>query len=313
MSEYKLTNIRGVGPIIAEKLKEAGFTTVESVAVAPARLIAELLGISEERAVKITQAARELIGIRFMSAEEYYEKRRKVEYISTGCRALDDMLGGGVETSAITEFVGEFGTGKTQICHQLSVMVQLPREQGGLEARAVYIDTEGTFRPERIIQIANYRGIEPRKALKNIIYAKAYNSDHQMLLVDELRDLIPRENIRLVIIDSLVSHFRSEYPGRELLAARQQKLNKHVHQLLRIADVYNVAVVVTNQVLAMPDTFFGNPLRPAGGNIIAHGCTYRIWLRKGRGNQRLARIFDSPNHPEVEVAFVITSNGVEDV
>ena len=233
--------------------------------------------------------------------------------ISTGCRSLDDMLGGGVETGAVTEFVGEFGTGKTQICHQLSVTVQLPADMGGLEAGAIYIDTEGTFRPERIIQIASYRGIEPKKALKNIIYARAYNSDHQILLIDEVRKIIPEKNIRLLILDSLVGHFRSEYPGREFLAVRQQKLNKHVHQLLEIADIFNIAVVVTNQVLSVPDTFFGNPLRPAGGNIVAHGCTYRVWLRKGKDNRRLARIFDSPSHPEVEVVFQITENGVEDV
>jgi len=233
--------------------------------------------------------------------------------ISTGCRSLDDMLGGGVETGAVTEFVGEFGTGKTQICHQLSVTVQLPADMGGLEAGAIYIDTEGTFRPERIIQIASYRGIEPKKALKNIIYARAYNSDHQILLIDEVRKIIPEKNIRLLILDSLVGHFRSEYPGREFLAVRQQKLNKHVHQLLEIADIFNIAVVVTNQVLSVPDTFFGNPLRPAGGNIVAHGCTYRVWLRKGKDNRRLARIFVSPSHPEVEVVFQITENGVEDV
>jgi len=311
--EHRVIDIKGIGPALAEKLREAGFTSVESIAVTPARVLAEILGVSEARAIKISQNARELLGIKFMSAEEYYEYRKNISYISTGCRSLDDMLGGGVETGAVTEFVGEFGTGKTQICHQLSVTVQLPADMGGLEAGAIYIDTEGTFRPERIIQIASYRGIEPKKALKNIIYARAYNSDHQILLIDEVRKIIPEKNIRLLILDSLVGHFRSEYPGREFLAVRQQKLNKHVHQLLEIADIFNIAVVVTNQVLSVPDTFFGNPLRPAGGNIVAHGCTYRVWLRKGKDNRRLARIFDSPSHPEVEVVFQITENGVEDV
>jgi len=313
MSSLSLIQIKGIGPVLAEKLREAGFTTVESVAVAPARLLADVLGISEEKAAKIAQAARELLGIKFVTAEEYYKERCKISYISTGCKALDEMLGGGIETGAITEFVGEFGTGKTQICHQLCVMVQLPPEKGGLSAGAVYIDTEGTFRPERIIQIARYRGLDTKQALQNIIYARAYNSDHQMLLVDELRKIIPEKNIKLVVIDNLVSHFRAEYPGREYLALRQQKLNKHVHQLLRLADIYDVAVVVTNQVVANPDVIFGNPLRPAGGNIVAHGCTYRIWLRRGQNNRRIARIFDSPKHPEVEVVFAITENGIEDV
>jgi len=311
--EYRVIDIKGVGPALAEKLREAGFSTVESIAVTPARILAELLGISETRAIKITQNARELLGIKFMRLRLDHIKCIESSHISTGCVSLDDMLGGGVETGAVTEFVGEFGTGKTQLCHQLSVMVQLPVDRGGLEAGAVYIDTEGTFRPERIVQIASYRGIDPRKALKNIIYARAYNSDHQMLLIDEVRKFISEKNVKLLIVDSLVGHFRSEYPGREFLAVRQQKLNKHVHQLLEIADIFNIAVVVTNQVLAVPDTFFGNPLRPAGGNIVAHGCTYRIWLRKGKENTRLARIFDSPNHPEIEVVFKITENGIEDV
>ncbi len=312
-SKVDLTRIKGVGPVTAEKLAEAGFATVEKIAVAPARLIAEILGIAEERAAEITRAAREIIGLKFMTAEEYFEAREQVAYVTTGCRALDDLLGGGVETGAVTELVGEFGTGKTQLCHQLCVTVQLPREEGGLEAGAVYIDTEGTFRPERIVQMASRFNLEPRKALRNIVYARAYNTDHQMLLVDEAQQFIVEKNLRLLIVDSLVSHFRAEYPGRELLLARQQKLNRHVHQLLKLADLYNVAVIVTNQVIANPDTIYGNPLVPAGGNIVAHGCTYRIWIRRSQGNKRIARIFDSPKHPEAEAVFTITEQGIEDI
>jgi len=313
MTEHEITDIRGVGKATAQKLKEAGFTTVESIAVTPARVLAEVLGISEERAARIAQAARELLGIRFITAEEYWDKRQNVQYISTGCKALDDLLGGGIETQAVTEFVGEFGAGKTQLCHQLCVMVQLPLEKGGLNAKAVYIDTEGTFRPERIIQIAEYRELDPRQALRNIIYARAYSSDHQMLLVDELKEIVPRENIKLIVVDSLISHFRSEYPGRENLAVRQQKLNRHVHQLIKLADVYNLAVVVTNQVLANPEAFFGDSTRPAGGHVVAHGCTYRIWLRKSKDGRRIAKIFDSPKHPESEAVFMITEAGIVDI
>jgi DNA repair protein RadA len=191
-------------------------------------------------------------------------------------------------------------------------MVQLPEDKGGLNAKALYVDTENTFRPERIMQIAKYRGLDPQEALRNILYARAYNSDHQMMIIEESRKIIERENIGLIVIDSLVAHFRSEYPGRENLAERQQKLNHHIAQLLRIADIYNAAVVVTNQVVAQPDVFFGNPLKPAGGNVIAHGATYRIWLRKGKENVRIAKIFDSPYHPEREVTFRITEEGVVD-
>ncbi|MGC9130518.1 MAG: DNA repair and recombination protein RadA, partial [Pyrobaculum sp.] len=213
---------------------------------------------------------------------------------------------------AVTEVVGEFGSGKTQLCHQLAVMVQLPEDRGGLGAKAIYIDTENTFRPERIMQIAKARGLDPDQALHNIFYARAYSSDHQMILVDQAKSIIKQHNVALLVVDSVIAHFRSEFPGRENLAERQQKLNKHVADLLRLADAYDVAVVITNQVMAQPDVFFGNPLRPAGGNILAHGATYRLWLRKSKENIRIAKIFDSPYHPEGEVSFRITEEGLVD-
>ena len=200
----------------------------------------------------------------------------------------------------------------TQFCHQLAVMVQLPEERGGLSARAIYLDTENTFRPERVLQIAKFRGLDPHKALRNILYARAYSSDHQMMLINEAKKWIKEKNVRLIIIDSLISHFRAEYPGRENLAERQQKLNQHIAQLLRVADLYEVAVVVTNQVLAQPDVFFGNPLKPAGGNVVAHSATYRLWIRKSKENVRIARVFDSPYHPEREATFRIAEEGITD-
>jgi len=304
--------IEGVSSLTAQKLRAAGYTTARDVAFASVREIAEIIG-NEERARQIIMAAQKLIGLQpFITAYELYEKRRGIKRISTGAKSLDDLLGGGIETKAITELVGEFGVGKTQLCHQLSVMVQLPEEKGGLNAKALYIDTENTFRPERIMQIAKYRGLDPQEALKNVLYARAYSSDHQIMIVDEARKLIEKENIKLIIIDSLVSHFRAEYPGRENLAERQQKLNHHISQLLKIADIYNIAVVVTNQVMAQPDAFFTNPLKPVGGNVVAHGATYRVWIRKGKENVRIAKIFDSPYHPEREVTFRITEEGVVD-
>jgi DNA repair protein RadA len=307
-----LRDIEGIGPATEAKLKEAGYLTIESIAAASAKEIADLTGLSLDKAMEITKAARQALGISFITADEFYQKRQAVGYISTGSRALDNLLGGGIETKAVTELIGEFGSGKTQLCHQLSVNVQLPKEKGGLNGKAAYIDTEGTFRPERIIQMAQAKGLDPKNTLNNIIYARAYNSDHQVLLIRELRERIPEENIKLVVIDSLVSHFRSEYPGRENLVVRQQKLNKHVHDLLTIAEIYDVAVVVTNQIVSSPDVFFGNPNKPAGGNIVAHGCTYRIVIRKSKENKRIARILDSPMHPEVETVFAISEEGITD-
>jgi len=308
-----IEDLEGIGPATLSKLREAGYDTLESLAVVPPRELAELTGLSLERAIEITSTARKALGVTFMTAEEFYKKRQTIGRISTGSRALDNLLGGGIETKAVTELIGEFGSGKTQLCHQLSVNVQLPKEKGGLNGKAAYIDTEGTFRPERIIQMAQAKGLDPKNTLNNIIYARAYNSDHQVLLIRELRGKIEKENIKLVVVDSLVGHFRSEYPGRELLAVRQQKLNKHVHELLTLADVYDAAVVVTNQIVTSPDMFLANPNKPAGGNIVAHGCTYRVMIRKSKENIRIARILDSPMHPEIESAFVINESGIGDI
>jgi len=311
--KYDLEDVEGIGPATAEKLREIGITTVEALAVTPVRTLVELAELSEEKAALITQKARELLNIKFTTAKDVLVRRREVGYLTTGCRALDSLLGRGLETQSITELIGEFGSGKTQICHQLCVTVQLPKESGGLEGRALFIDSEGTFRPERVIQIAKTFHLDPDDALGNIIYARAYNSDHQILLAEEAMKIVPEQNIKLIVVDSVISHFRSEYPGREALAMRQQKLNRHLHQLLRIADIYNIVIVVTNQIQAAPDVFFGNPNKPAGGNILAHGSTYRIWLRKSKENRRIARIIDSPMHPESECIFSITNTGICDV
>jgi len=308
-----LEEVRGIGPALADKLRRAGIISIEQLAITPPAIISEVTGLSIERASRLCESARELLNISFMTADEYLERRMKVGRITTGCKALDELLGGGIETLAITEFVGEYGAGKTQLAHQLSITVQLPRSGGGLDGAALYIDTEGTFRPERILQIAPRFGLDGREALRRIIFARAYNSDHQMLIVDEAPKVIEEHDVKLIIVDSLIGHFRGEYTGREMLAPRQQKLNRHIHQLLALADAYNLAVVVTNQVMANPAAFFTNPQMPTGGHIVAHGCTYRIWLRKSKGGKRIARIFDSPMHPEREAVFKICDEGITDV
>jgi DNA repair protein RadA len=254
-----------------------------------------------------------MLNIGFVSAQEFLEQRKAISTVTTGTKNLDQLLGGGIETRGITEFFGEFRTGKTQICHQISVTVQLPEEKGGLNGEAVYIDTEGTFRPERIVQVATKLELDPKDALKKVVYARAYNSDHQLYLSQNIDGLITKgKNIKLIIVDSMVGHFRSEYIGRGMLAERQQKLNKHLHTLLRLSELYNLAVVVSNQVMSKPDTFFGDPTTPVGGHIVAHNCTTRIYLRKSKGNQRIARLVDSPYLPESEVVFAIDENGISD-
>lgn len=311
--QMDITDIKGVGTATATKLKEAGFTTVEALAVTPIRELVENAGIGEDTAVQIQQRAREILGLDFMTALELYDKRQNAKRITTGSKNLDQLLGGGIETQAMTEFVGEFGTGKSQICMQLCVTSQQPPEQGGLGGKVLFLDTEGTFAPQRIHSIAVARGLDPKKVLENIIYARCYNSDHQMLITEKAFKIVEEEGVKLVVVDSLISHFRGEYVGRESLAERQQKLNRHIHKLLRLAEIYNLAVVVTNQIQSNPQAFFGDPNRPAGGNIVAHASTHRLYIRKGKDNTRVIRVIDSPYLPEDATRFAITASGVEDV
>ncbi len=306
-------NLPGVGDATFRKLKKAGFKSLESLAFTPPTIIQQESGLGEKTVASLIKASMEQLNIGFKSAEEVWEQRKNITRITTGSQELDNLLGGGIETGSLTELFGEFRTGKTQIMHQLCVNVQLPREKGGLEGGALYIDTEGTFRPERIIQMAEALDLDHQKILKNIIFGRAYNSDHQILLIKEAANLIREKNIKLIIVDSLIGHFRSEYIGRGTLANRQQIINQHLHDLLRLCDIYvDLAVVVSNQVQAKPDVFYGNPLQAAGGNVVAHGSTIRVYLRKGKGEQRIAKIVDAPHLPEGEAIFSITEEGIKD-
>jgi len=308
-----LTNLKGVGPTTVSRLKEAGFVTVESVAMTPKKELMEKTGIGDETATGLLQKVRESVGLGFMTALELYDERQRAQRITTGIKNLDKLLGGGIETQAITEFIGEYGAGKSQICMQLCVTVQQPPEQGGLGGAVLFLDTEGTFSPQRISDIAVSRSFEPEKILEKIVYARCYSSDHQMLLVDNAAKVIEKEKIKLIVVDSLISHFRGEYVGREMLSERQQKLNQHIHKLLRLAELYNCAVVVTNQIQSNPQAYFGDPNRPAGGNVVAHASTHRLFIRKGKANSRVIHVIDSPYLPEDQTRFAITERGVEDV
>ena len=310
--EY-LEDLPGVGPATAQKMRELGFNTVESLATAAAREL-ESAGIGEKKALEIIRAARSSLSLSFVRADELLKLRQSVLRLATGSKALDELLGGGLETQTITEFYGEYGSGKSQMCHQLCVNVQLPPGQGGLDGGVLYVDTENTFRTERIVQMAKNLGLDPESVTKNIIVAEAYTSDHQMFLLEKSDSIIKENNIRLIIVDSLTAHFRSEYIGREMLASRQQKLNKHMHRLIRLARAFNTAAVVTNQVMAKPDVFFGNAVHPIGGHIVGHTSHTRVFLRKSaRGPVRIARLVSSVYLPEGERVFKITEDGIEDI
>ncbi|WP_306060690.1 DNA repair and recombination protein RadA [Natronococcus wangiae] len=336
-----LNQLPGVGPTTADKLLEAGFDSYQALAVASPGELSNTIDIGERTATDIIQAAREAADVGdFESGTALRKQRDQIGKLSLLIDEIDELLGGGIETQSITEFYGKFGSGKSQLTHHLCLTVQLPEDYGGFHGRAVFLDTEDTFRPERIDNMVRGlpdevieatmtdRGIAGDAAdeaaldelvshvLERIHVAKGFNSSHQMLLTEKALDLTGEYTdtawpVRLVCVDSLIAHFRAEYVGRGNLAERQQKLNKHLHDLMRLASLKNVAVVVTNQVAANPEAFFGDPTHPIGGHILGHSSTVRIYLRKSKGDKRIVRLVDAPSLPEGEAVMRITESGLK--
>ncbi|MFA6268190.1 MAG: DNA repair and recombination protein RadA [archaeon] len=309
----KIEDIPGVGEGAAKKLADAGYKTLEQIATASASELKEIAGLGDGTADKAIKTARDALDMGFETADVLAEKRKLVGRLTTGSKELDNLIGGGIETQSITEVYGKMASGKSQWCFQTAVTVQLPKEQGGLEGACLYIDSENSFRPERVIQVAKKFGLDVDAALKNIYVARAYNAEHQMILADKAAEMVVEKNIKLVIIDSLTAQFRSEFVGRGTLAERQQKLNKHMRTLQKLAEMSNVAVLVTNQVMSRPDILFGDPTEPVGGNVVGHASKTRLYLRKSKEDKRVAKLVDSPSLPDGEALYRITENGIEDI
>jgi len=305
----------GINAADVKKLQAAGFATVESVAYSTMKSLLAIKGVSEIKANKIMEAACKLVPLNFCTAAEVMRQRSNICRMHTGSKELDNLLQGGIETGSITEIFGEFRTGKTQLCHTLCVTCQLPLAQGGAEGKALYIDTEGTFRPERLVSIAKKFGLNPEDVLENVSYARAYNSDHQNKLLMQASAMMAESRYALVIVDSATALYRTDYSGRGELSARQMHLAKFLRSLQRLCDEFGVACVITNQVVAQVDgglMFAADAKKPIGGNIIAHASTTRLSLRKGRGNTRICKVYDSPNLPEAEAMFSINEDGIGD-
>ena len=307
-----LEDLPGIGETTAEKLIKAGIDTLDKVATMSPHELSELSGISVDKATGAIQAANKAVTLVFQTGKQVSDKRRDIGKITTGCKDLDELIGGGVETGAITETYGRFASGKSQLGFQLAVDVQLPKDKGGLDGGVLFIDTEGTFRPERIESMAKAKGLDPEKVLENMVVIRALTTDAQGLAVKRADKIIVERNIKLVIVDSLMSLFRSEYIGRGALGERQQKLNQHIHALQMLADKHDLAVYITNQVMDNPGILFGDPTTPIGGNILAHAATTRLYLRKSKEDKRIIRLVDSPNMPEGECVMKITPAGIKD-
>lgn len=310
--EPELEDIKGVGGKTAEKLRDAGYDDLMSIATMSSGELGEVADLGDKKSQSIITEARKHLDIGFETGKERFDQRKEMKRITTNSENFDEILGGGVETQAITEFYGEYGSAKTQLSHQLAVNVQRDEEDGGLGRKAIYLDTEDTFTPTRIEQMAEANGMDVEETLENIHVARAFNSDHQMLLADEAQDICAENDIGLIIVDSLTAQFRSDYVGRGELAPRQQKLNKHMNTLLRLANSHNLAVVVTNQVMSNPDQMFGDPTKAIGGHIVAHNSAVRVYLRKSKKDKRIARLVDSPYMPEGEAVFKVKDEGIID-
>lgn len=306
----------GVSAADITRLIEAGYHTVESLAFTPKKQLLLVKGLSEAKADKLIKEAAKLVPMGFAPATVYHQKRESILYLTTGSSELDKLLNGGIESSSITEIFGEFRTGKSQICHTLAVTSQLSVENGGAGGKCLFIDTEGTFRTERVISIAQRYNLDPTAVLENISYARAYNSDHQSQLLIQAAAMMCESHYALLIVDSAMALYRTDFSGRGELSARQMHLARFLRMLLRLADEYGIAVVITNQVVASVDgaasMFAADPKKPIGGNIMAHASTTRLYLRKGRGETRICKIYDSPCLPESEAIFAITDQGIAD-
>ncbi|KAI8380987.1 DNA repair protein RAD51 [Radiomyces spectabilis] len=306
----------GISATDIKKLKDAGFFTVEAVAYAPKKALLAIKGISETKADKFLAEAAKVVNLGFTTAMDVHQRRQEIVTITTGSKDLDRALGGGIETGSITEIFGEFRTGKSQLCHMLAVTAQLPISFGGGQGKCLYIDTESTFRPSRILSIAQRYSLNGEETLDNIAYARAYNTDHQTSLLIQAAAMMSEARFSVLIVDSAMALYRTDYAGRGELAARQNHLAQFLRHLQRLADEFGVAVVITNQVVAQVDgaasMFNPDPKKPAGGNIIAHASCTRLYLRKGRGPNRICKVYDSPSLPENECTFAIQEDGISD-
>lgn len=356
MAQDDLTELSGVGPATADKLSDAGFETYLSVATASPGDLGDKADIGESTAQTVIQSARQEADVGgFDSGSEVLDQRREIGKISMHIDEFDSLMGGGIETQAITEFYGKFGSGKSQFTHQLAVNIQLPYDAGGMHGSAIFIDTEDSFRPERISEMVQglpedaleaaieeedgidytvdeikdsetNEGGDPvdgtpaaelsERFLDRIMVADAFNSNHQIMLAEKALDVAQEKSdndypIRLVAVDSLMAHFRSEYVGRGELAERQQKINRHLHDLKKIGNLHNAAVLIANQVAANPDSYFGDPTNPIGGNIVGHTSTFRIYVKNSKANKRIAKLVDAPNLEDGEAVVRIEGEGVK--
>ncbi|ABW98144.1 rad51 (nucleomorph) [Hemiselmis andersenii] len=304
---------KGISPSDIKNLRNSGYHTIRSVAYTSKKKLIEIRGISEAKAEKLLNEAYKIVPMGFCTGRDAYINRQEMISLTTGSQELDKILRGGIETGSITELIGEYRTGKTQLCHNIAVSAQLSYDQGGGEGRAIFLDTEGTFRPERIVDIAGRFKLNSLDVLENIALTRAYNVDQQLEILNSVGSMMVKYKFAVLIVDSIIALYRAEFIGRGELSARQQHLGRFIKQLQRLCDEFNIAVLITNQVVAQVDgcnSFVQDPKKACGGNIIAHASQTRLFLKKQKGVNRGCTIHDSPNLPPATCTFSITSSGI---
>lgn len=305
---------QGIAKMDIDKLKSAGYTTVESLHYTTSKSLAEVKGINESKIAKIQAAVQKFFPDKIENSKIMLHKRENLTYLSTGSEALDNLLQGGIECGNLTELFGEFRTGKTQLCHTLCVTCQLPKNKRGGEGRALYIDTEGTFRPEKLKPIARRYKLDEDEVINNVFYARAYNHEHQYRLLSQAGALMSESKFSLIVVDSATALYRTDFSGRGELSARQMHLGKFLRGLQKLADEFGVAVVITNQVVACVDgaTGYGQDKKPIGGHIMAHAPQTRLFLKKGAKDNRVCKVYDSPTIAEGDAIFSLNEDGIRD-
>jgi DNA repair protein RAD51 len=299
-----------------KKLREAGIFTIDALIRVPKKDLLNIKGLGDAKVDKMIKEASGFIYMGFQAASSMLEQRQGIIQITTGSKKLDELLGGGVEAGSITEVYGEYRCGKTQLLHTLAVTCQLPVISGGAEGKCLYIDTEGSFRPERLVQIAKRFELDPTVTLNNVACARATNSDHQTQLLIVAASLFAETRFSCIIVDSATALYRSEYNGRSELNARQNHLCRFLRGLQKLADEFGLIAVVSNQVVAAGldsnNNFPGPANKPIGGNIMAHSMTTRLSMSKAKGENRKVKVVASPHIAEKDVEIRLGDGGIHD-
>ena len=315
--ELNIDQLEGVGPVTVKKLKEFGVTSLIDICVRGAKEISEITGTAKSKAdswvfksQKILEDNK-IIRKTDMTTLELLEYQKNIDTLPVKCKAVDELMGGGVKPECTYEVYGEFGSGKTQFCLALAV------EAISQEKNVVWVDCEDTFRPRRVVEILREREYakddkEAEKYLDRIKYYFTPNTEQLMGTINALSDVITEYKPRVVIIDGSIGQYREEYLGRGTLAARQNQIARLMTHLKNISFYFRCSVVYTNQVLSDPSIMFGDPTKPIGGNVVGHAATYRIYFKKS-GRKHIARMVDSPEHPIADAPFALDAKGISDV